>query len=555
MSELIYFGTRLSENISRREPEGYLICLNVPVARTGVQEYLPEELGLPPDDAPVPVYRPAEEVFDDACMASFEGMPVTDDHPRTAEGVTAENIRYLQKGHAHNVRRGEGKEADLLLADLIITDPDLQAEILGGKREISCGYNYTLAREGGRYLQRNIRGNHIAVVDAGRAGPRVAIRDHAKPQTPGKTLKKTLNKERRTNTMKTTRNTPRAADRRRTHRDPYALRTARLMARMARDGDTAELAEMIAEMVTVDPQEEPVLAAETAGATGEIAESVEQVLQAAEEAAEEAGTADPVAVAVPENHEITIDCGEEILSLLNRILSLLEGSGAGEAGVSPVQPDCGGQAAGPANHPRNDCNTPNPVSKEARAHREGVSPAHRARNDEEAPAEALAEAVAEAVVAAAGEEATPEDPVEALVAEAVEEAVNTLPEEGVLGEVLAATGNPEEKVISALLQEEQDEETEEKAAISADSLRAAMATFRPILKSMNPEARQKAVRKIADSLKSGAKKHNPQVGYGPKGPILDAYSLLKGAPRPYPSKVDGSLGKSIMEKRNANLRK
>ena len=541
---MIYFGTRLSENISRREPEGYLICLNVPVARTGVQEYLPEELGLPPDDAPVPVYRPAEEVFDDACMASFEGMPVTDDHPRTAEGVTAENIRYLQKGHAHNVRRGEGKEADLLLADLIITDPDLQAEILGGKREISCGYNYTLAREGGRYLQRNIRGNHIAVVDAGRAGPRVAIRDHAKPQTPGKTLKKTLNKERRTNTMKTTRNTPRAAYRRRTHRDPYALRTARLMARMARDGDTAELAEMIAEMVTVEPPEETVLAQETAGATGEIAESVEQVLQAAEEAAEEAGTADPVAVAVPENHEITIDCGEEILSLLNRILSLLEGSGAGEtAGASPVQPDCGGQAAGLANRVRNDCGGPDPA------------------RDTEDPAEALAEAVAEAVVAAAEPGAAGEgtaashDPVEALVAEAVEEAVNTLPEEGALGEVLAANGNPEEKVISALLQEEQDEETEEKAAISADSLRAAMATFRPILKSMNPQARQKAVRKIADSLKAGSQKSNPQVGYGPKGPILDAYSLLKGAPRPRPNQVDSSLGEKIMKNRNANFNK
>ena len=41
-----YYGTRLSDNISRRDPEGYLLCLNVPVARTGVQEYLPDELGL-----------------------------------------------------------------------------------------------------------------------------------------------------------------------------------------------------------------------------------------------------------------------------------------------------------------------------------------------------------------------------------------------------------------------------------------------------------------------------------------------------------------------------
>ena len=46
-----YYGTRLSENRSRREPEGYLLCLNVPVARTGTQDYLPEELGLPPRTA------------------------------------------------------------------------------------------------------------------------------------------------------------------------------------------------------------------------------------------------------------------------------------------------------------------------------------------------------------------------------------------------------------------------------------------------------------------------------------------------------------------------
>ena len=80
-----YYGTRLSENISRREPEGYLLCLNVPVARTGVQEYLPEELGIteggvgPP--GMIPVYRPEEEVFSPETIASFEGMAVTNDHP------------------------------------------------------------------------------------------------------------------------------------------------------------------------------------------------------------------------------------------------------------------------------------------------------------------------------------------------------------------------------------------------------------------------------------------------------------------------------------------
>ena len=176
-----YYGTRLSENISRRDPEGYLLCLNVPVARTGTQDYLPEELGLPPGSSLIPVLRPEEEVFSPETMASFEGMPVTNDHP--PEGVDVSNIRALQKGHAHNVRRGSGDDSDLLLADLIITDPHLIDQILEeGKREISCGYTYELCMENGQYIQRKIRGNHVAVVDAGRAVSRVSIKDR-KPVT------------------------------------------------------------------------------------------------------------------------------------------------------------------------------------------------------------------------------------------------------------------------------------------------------------------------------------------------------------------------------------
>ena len=80
-----YYGTRLSDNISVREPEGYLFCLNVPVARTGYQDYWPEELGLGTGSDLIKVFRPEEEVFSEATMASFEGMPITDDHPE--EGV------------------------------------------------------------------------------------------------------------------------------------------------------------------------------------------------------------------------------------------------------------------------------------------------------------------------------------------------------------------------------------------------------------------------------------------------------------------------------------
>ena len=77
---LHYYGTRLSENLSIRQPEGYLLCLNVPVARTGTQEYMPGELGLTgneqlsvsAENGLIPVYRPEEEVFAPETMASFE---------------------------------------------------------------------------------------------------------------------------------------------------------------------------------------------------------------------------------------------------------------------------------------------------------------------------------------------------------------------------------------------------------------------------------------------------------------------------------------------------
>jgi len=179
---VLYYADRISDNIHRREPEGYLICANVPIARSGTQEYYQDEIGQDGDEV-VKVYRPEEEVFSQVTMASFEGMPVTNDHPDDAEGVTVDNVQYLGKGHCQNVRRGTGKERDLLIADLFIDDPQTIQDVLDGKREISCGYTYELCEEDGRYVQRQIRGNHVAIVDRGRAGHRVCIKDSAPQNT------------------------------------------------------------------------------------------------------------------------------------------------------------------------------------------------------------------------------------------------------------------------------------------------------------------------------------------------------------------------------------
>ena len=172
-SRLAYFGSRLGENMAET-PEGFLICRNVPIARTGYQTYLPEEIGCA-GDAPVIVYRAAREVFSPGTLASFEGKPVTCGHP--PEDVSPRNAASFLCGHVQNVRRGTGEDCDCILADLFLTDPTLIERVRGGLREISCGYRCRYA-EGPRGVeQRAIRGNHVAVVEAGRAGSRVAIRD------------------------------------------------------------------------------------------------------------------------------------------------------------------------------------------------------------------------------------------------------------------------------------------------------------------------------------------------------------------------------------------
>ena len=316
-----YYGTRLSENISRREPEGYLLCLNVPVARIGVQEYLPEELGLPPGSFflpsssgaeggmegdrkalhTIPVCRPESEVFSAETVASFEGMPVTDGHP--PDGVTVENIRALQKGHAHNVRRGSGEESDLLLADLIITDEGLIEAILGGKREISCGYTYELCEENGRYIQRRIRGNHVAVVDAGRAGHRVCIKD----EQPHESRQSHSRPERRKNIMNKS--------------------LLKKLTRMAKDGDT-EAVEALAEMAEqlVGPGN-----AEAVVAVAAEPESEPAAVQPAESPAPgEAGQNEAGLNEAGPEHARDDDALTAIIGRLDRLIALLSPAGTDE---------------------------------------------------------------------------------------------------------------------------------------------------------------------------------------------------------------------------------
>lgn len=162
-------------------PEGFLICTGVPIARTGEYEYFASEgmsPGIEPDaSGRIISRREPEQVFAPAALASFEGKPVTLGHPDVDE-VTPDDWRQYAVGHVTNVRRGQGDDADKVIADLVISDAAAIDAINGGLREVSCGYDVTVEQvEPGVERQTHIRGNHVALVPAGRAGSECAIRD------------------------------------------------------------------------------------------------------------------------------------------------------------------------------------------------------------------------------------------------------------------------------------------------------------------------------------------------------------------------------------------
>jgi hypothetical protein len=165
-------------------PEGFLICKDVIIARTGPQLYFKGEVPVTADaTGMVSIERNPEDVFDAQAIASFEGKPITMHHPEDLDGVTPDNWSELSKGHAQNVRQGTGIEQDVLKADFIIMEKSTIDAVMSGEiREVSCGYNADYVELGvGKGKQMNIRGNHIALVDRGRCGSLCAVKD-SKPK-------------------------------------------------------------------------------------------------------------------------------------------------------------------------------------------------------------------------------------------------------------------------------------------------------------------------------------------------------------------------------------
>jgi hypothetical protein len=157
---------------AKETDEGYLSFDSTIVTNVGVFSYLQK------DGTVIRELRDIDEVFSPESLETLAMKPVTDDHP--SEKVTADNIKDYSIGNLGSEVIIDGYHIALPLS---ITNKDAVMKVKSGKKSLSCGYTADIEFKSGNWkgvqydaIQRNIRYNHVALVDKGRAGDSVVLR-------------------------------------------------------------------------------------------------------------------------------------------------------------------------------------------------------------------------------------------------------------------------------------------------------------------------------------------------------------------------------------------
>lgn len=181
------------------DTNGWVEIKGNPITRVGVFPYSGESLKLERGRV-YNVYRPAEELQREETVNSFKLIPWTNDHPSALLG-DPENGRIPAEDYGISGVTGEDVyfDNDFLLANIKILTKELADEVASGKKELSAAYTFDCIMQKGMYngieyevVQRNIRGNHLSLVDQGRAGPEVSVLDSSEggEMEPNKTEEK-----------------------------------------------------------------------------------------------------------------------------------------------------------------------------------------------------------------------------------------------------------------------------------------------------------------------------------------------------------------------------
>lgn len=168
---LTRYDTAPINRITQDAQTGFVHITNVPIACVGVFPYMKADNSVEME-AKLPT-----ELLSEGTVSSANSKPITDNHPD--ELVTQVNARNYMKGFTATNAHVEN---DKLKVDMTITDKSLIDEINKGKQELSIGFETEVVPKKGEYkgvaydsVQRNIRINHVAVVEQGRAGHSVRL--------------------------------------------------------------------------------------------------------------------------------------------------------------------------------------------------------------------------------------------------------------------------------------------------------------------------------------------------------------------------------------------
>lgn len=159
---------------------GFFEIKRNPISKAGVFPYSGRMIGADEPDRIYMVFRPPEELSSDECIESFKLVPFVDEHHMIGDGA----MPAEQKGVHGVIGEAVVFDDDTLYANIKVFSESLANLIEGGKKELSCGYRCAYEFATGEYngvkyeaIQRNIRGNHLALVEEGRMGKEVAVLD------------------------------------------------------------------------------------------------------------------------------------------------------------------------------------------------------------------------------------------------------------------------------------------------------------------------------------------------------------------------------------------
>ena len=162
------------------DENGFWIIKKNPISKEGVFPYLGHTISADCEPNKVyKVYRSGETLKESVPTWDNPPKPFIEDHEMLGEGFTAVDDRHVQGVISNPVY-----EDGVLYADIAVYSESLKEAIENGKKELSLGYFCKYRKESGTfdgeeydYVQEDMVGNHIALVDAGRCGSDVKVFD------------------------------------------------------------------------------------------------------------------------------------------------------------------------------------------------------------------------------------------------------------------------------------------------------------------------------------------------------------------------------------------